>query len=77
MRTVRWHNALSYPEEGQVAVLLHVRDLQVLQHHGTVAVGLHHVQVVVVSGAEKVQTVVDALAYCERKKKKKNREKLL
>lgn len=54
IQTVRWHNTLSYPEEGQVTVLLHVRDLQVLQHHGTVAVGLHHVQVVVVSGAEKV-----------------------
>lgn len=65
----RKHNTLSYPEEGQVTVLLHVRDLQVLQHHGAVAVGLHHVQVVVLSGAEKVQTVGDALAYCKRKRK--------
>lgn len=43
-----------YPEEGRVMVLLHVGDLQVLQDHSAVAVGLHHVQVVVLSGAQKV-----------------------
>lgn len=54
-----------YPEEGQVPVLLHVRDLQVLQHHGTVPVGPHHIGIVVVVGADKAQTVADALANCK------------
>lgn len=43
-----------YPEEGQVSVVLHVGDLQVLQDHGAVAVGLHHVLVVVFIRTQKV-----------------------
>lgn len=42
-----------YPEEGQVPVLLHVRDLQVLQHHSAVFVRPHHIGIVVVVGADK------------------------
>lgn len=43
-----------YPEEGQVAVVLHVGDLQIFQDNGAVAVGLHHVQVVILFGSQKV-----------------------
>lgn len=43
-----------YPEEGQVPMFLHVSDLQVLQNHSAVAVGLHHVGIVIISGAQQV-----------------------
>lgn len=61
-------------EEGQVLVLQGVGDLQVLQDHSAVAVGLHHAQVVVLFGAQKVKTVGDALAYCRRKSKQANKQ---
>lgn len=43
-----------YPEEGQITVALHVGDFQILQDHSAVAIGLHHVQVVVFFGSQKV-----------------------
>lgn len=43
-----------YREEGEVSVVRHVGHLQVLQDHGAVAVGLHHVQVVVIFSTKKV-----------------------
>lgn len=43
-----------YPEEGQVVMLLHISDFQVLQDYSAVAVCLQHVCIVVVSGAQQV-----------------------
>lgn len=46
-------------------MFLHMGDLQVLQHHSAVAVGLQHVRIVVVCGAQPVQTIGDALTCCK------------
>lgn len=48
-------------------VLLHVSDLQVFQDHTAVAVRLHHVLIMVLSGCQKVQTIAEALACCRDK----------
>ena len=48
-------------------MLLHVGDLKVLQDHSAVAVGLHHVRVVVLFGTQQVQSVGDALTYCKER----------
>lgn len=40
-----------------------VRDFQVLQDHGAVAVHLHHVLVVIVYSAQQSQSVVPSLTH--------------
>lgn len=57
-------------------VILHMRDLQILQDHSAVAVSLHHVQVVVLFGVQEVQSVGDTLAYCGARKKKEELDSL-